>query len=347
MTKASSRGRAARRDRTPVPADSTPRRQEVARDVSETPSERPHRPRPRCSPPRSLLGFSACGSSKSVTGTNIAASHAAGASTTTLPAGAPARIVSLSPTATEMLFAIGAGPQVKAVDDQSNYPPQAPHTKLSGYQPNAEAVAGYSPDLVVMSDASIAPRTAARCTSRFSCSRRRTRSTTPTRKSTTSARDGARRAGGAGRREDARRHRRDHGRGPAGAPSSPTTTSSTTPTSPRRRTPSSASCTRSPACTTSPTRPTRRIPAATRSSRRSTSCSRTPTSCSSPTPSAAARPRRPRRNARAGTRCKAVTGGNVVLLDDDIASRWGPRVVDLLRTIVEQSEPGAEPMIRQ
>jgi len=63
----------------------------------------------------------------------------------------PTRIVSLSPTATEMLFAIGAGPQVVAVDDQSNYPPSAPMTKLSGYQPNVEAIASYTPDLVVIS----------------------------------------------------------------------------------------------------------------------------------------------------------------------------------------------------
>jgi len=64
----------------------------------------------------------------------------------------PDRIVSLSPTATEMLFAIGAGDQVVAVDDNSNYPPQAPMTELSGYQPNVEAMAKYSPDLVVISD---------------------------------------------------------------------------------------------------------------------------------------------------------------------------------------------------
>ncbi len=63
----------------------------------------------------------------------------------------PVRIVSLSPTATEDLFAIGAGKQVVAVDDQSNYPARAPHTKLSGYTPNAEAIAGYRPDLVVAS----------------------------------------------------------------------------------------------------------------------------------------------------------------------------------------------------
>jgi len=66
-------------------------------------------------------------------------------------AATPHRIVSLSPTATEDLFAIGAGPQVVAVDDQSNYPANAPKTKLSGYTPNAEAIASYSPDLVVVS----------------------------------------------------------------------------------------------------------------------------------------------------------------------------------------------------
>lgn len=64
----------------------------------------------------------------------------------------PHRIVSLSPTATEMLFAIGAGPQVVAVDDQSNYPASAPHSKLSGFQPNIEAIAAYSPDLVVAAE---------------------------------------------------------------------------------------------------------------------------------------------------------------------------------------------------
>jgi iron complex transport system substrate-binding protein len=64
----------------------------------------------------------------------------------------PRRIVSLSPTATEMLFAIGAGSQVVAVDDQSNYPANAPITKLSGYQPNLEAIAGYAPDLVVAAE---------------------------------------------------------------------------------------------------------------------------------------------------------------------------------------------------
>jgi iron complex transport system substrate-binding protein len=61
------------------------------------------------------------------------------------------RIVSLSPTITEDLFAIGAGKQVIAVDDQSNYPRRAPRTKLSGYTPNIEAIAKYRPDLVLIS----------------------------------------------------------------------------------------------------------------------------------------------------------------------------------------------------
>lgn len=62
----------------------------------------------------------------------------------------PQAIVSISPTATEMLFAIGAGDQVVAVDDRSYYPPDAPVTDLSGFEPNVEAIAGYIPDLVVL-----------------------------------------------------------------------------------------------------------------------------------------------------------------------------------------------------
>lgn len=64
----------------------------------------------------------------------------------------PNRIVSLSPTATEDLFAIGAGSQVIAVDSDSDYPKSAPHTTLSAYTPNVEAIAGYNPDLVVVSN---------------------------------------------------------------------------------------------------------------------------------------------------------------------------------------------------
>jgi iron complex transport system substrate-binding protein len=66
------------------------------------------------------------------------------------PSAAPQRIVSLSPTATESLFAIGAGSQVVAVDDQSDYPKRAPRTKLSGFTPNVEAISQYHPDLVIV-----------------------------------------------------------------------------------------------------------------------------------------------------------------------------------------------------
>ncbi len=62
----------------------------------------------------------------------------------------PTSIVSLSPTATEMLYAIGAGSQVKAVDEYSDYPTTAPKTTLNGYEPNVEAIAKYNPDLVVV-----------------------------------------------------------------------------------------------------------------------------------------------------------------------------------------------------
>jgi iron complex transport system substrate-binding protein len=62
----------------------------------------------------------------------------------------PARIVSLSATATEDLYAVGAGIQVVAVDSYSTYPPQAPRTHLSGFTPNIEAIAKHRPDLVLI-----------------------------------------------------------------------------------------------------------------------------------------------------------------------------------------------------
>jgi iron complex transport system substrate-binding protein len=63
----------------------------------------------------------------------------------------PSAIISLSPTATEMLYAIGAGDQVLAVDDFSNFPAEAAAKMqgLNGWQPNVEAIAGLEPDLLV------------------------------------------------------------------------------------------------------------------------------------------------------------------------------------------------------
>ena len=63
----------------------------------------------------------------------------------------PDAIISLSPSATEILFAIEAGDQVIAVDDQSNFPAEAPISDLSGFTPNLESIVALSPDLVVVS----------------------------------------------------------------------------------------------------------------------------------------------------------------------------------------------------
>ncbi len=59
--------------------------------------------------------------------------------------------VPVSGGSSKILFAIGAGEQVIAVDDQSNFPSSAPMTDLSGYTPNVEEIAAYDPDLVVTS----------------------------------------------------------------------------------------------------------------------------------------------------------------------------------------------------
>jgi iron complex transport system substrate-binding protein len=64
----------------------------------------------------------------------------------------PEHIVSLSPSLTEMLYAIDAGDQVVAVDRFSDHPAGTPTTDLSGFRPNVEAIAGYDPDLVVLAN---------------------------------------------------------------------------------------------------------------------------------------------------------------------------------------------------
>ena len=63
----------------------------------------------------------------------------------------PEAIISLAPTTTEMLFAVGAGDQVVAADEYSDYPADAPTTDLSGFDPNLEAIVAHEPDLVVLS----------------------------------------------------------------------------------------------------------------------------------------------------------------------------------------------------
>lgn len=113
------------------------------------------------------LALAACGSATDDTaapgtssGTDTADATSAAASgdfPVTLPDGTlleerPERIVSLSPSATEILFAIGAGDQVVATDEFSTYPAEAPTTDLSGFDPNVEAILGYEPDLVVIAN---------------------------------------------------------------------------------------------------------------------------------------------------------------------------------------------------
>lgn len=66
------------------------------------------------------------------------------------PVEEPLRIVSISPTATEMLFAVGAGELVVAVDQYSYFPDEAPVTDLDGFSPNVEAIAAFEPDIVLM-----------------------------------------------------------------------------------------------------------------------------------------------------------------------------------------------------
>lgn len=104
-----------------------------------------------------LTALTACGGSDSTSDSSIVETTSA---SSTFPvtvgdltlATQPMRIVSLSPTATEMLYAIGAGEQVVAVDDYSNFPAEAVAlgTALSGFEPNVEAIAGFTPDLVVI-----------------------------------------------------------------------------------------------------------------------------------------------------------------------------------------------------
>ena len=95
-----------------------------------------------------IITLAACGSSNSP----IAMSGSPGVDLgDDLSRAAPTRIVSLSPSGTEMLFAIGAGDQVVAVDTYSYFPEGTPVTALSGWEPNVEAIIGYEPDLVLMS----------------------------------------------------------------------------------------------------------------------------------------------------------------------------------------------------
>ncbi len=63
----------------------------------------------------------------------------------------PARIVSLTPSVTETLFALGAGPRVVAVSDYCDYPPEVlALPKIGSFlTPSVEAIIGMRPDVVI------------------------------------------------------------------------------------------------------------------------------------------------------------------------------------------------------
>jgi iron complex transport system substrate-binding protein len=119
-----------------------------------------------------MLAVSACGSTtEEAAETTVAAVESEETSETSAPAAeaevseqvddsatseesapsVPTAIISLSPTATEMLYAVGAGDQVLAVDDFSNFPAETADKMpgVSGYDPNVEAIIGLGPDLIV------------------------------------------------------------------------------------------------------------------------------------------------------------------------------------------------------
>ena len=109
-----------------------------------------------CSSSKSTSASGTSGSATSISGSSSAPAAAVFPTTVTAKNGTvkltaqPKKIVSLSPSATEDLHAIGADSQIVAVDDQSNYPATEPKTALSGLKPDAEAIAKYNPDLVVV-----------------------------------------------------------------------------------------------------------------------------------------------------------------------------------------------------
>lgn len=79
----------------------------------------------------------------------------------------PERIVSLSPSSTEILFAVGAGPKVVGVTDYCNYPTDLKArieadelTRVGGYwNPSVETIVALKPDLVLVSTAKCTVKT--------------------------------------------------------------------------------------------------------------------------------------------------------------------------------------------
>jgi cobalamin transport system substrate-binding protein len=63
----------------------------------------------------------------------------------------PDRIVALAPSFVEVLFEVGAGEQIVAADENTDYPPEAESIpKLSGFDPSVEAIVETDPDIVLL-----------------------------------------------------------------------------------------------------------------------------------------------------------------------------------------------------
>ena len=217
-------------------------------------------------------------------------------------------------------------------------------TDLSGFEPNVEAIAGYEPDLVVTSDGNdLAAQLGALGIERLGGPGAVDASTTSTPRSSSSARPPVT----SPRRPSSSPRCRPTSTAivaatpPVRGAADRSTTSSTRRSSASTRTRSSARCTACSVCRTSPTRP-RATPAATRSSAPSSSSRQDPdlifladTKCCGETP------RHRRRPSRLGRRSPPSVNGLVFAMDDDIASRWGPRIVEYVRDVAAAVEQAA------
>ena len=98
----------------------------------------------------------------------------------TIPA-RPVRILCLSASATQMLYALGAGPQVVGVDEYSTWPANAPRTKFTGAETSAEDYLPLRPDLELLRSGAVASSSSCKSSTYPLCSwRRRPRSQTST-----------------------------------------------------------------------------------------------------------------------------------------------------------------------
>lgn len=100
----------------------------------------------------SVLFFAACGTSDQSAANTVADTVAEVSTDTAVPEVSTNKIVSLSASATEMLYAIGAQDQIIAVDKYSNFPAQANafEPKIDGFEPSVEAIAALEPTTVLI-----------------------------------------------------------------------------------------------------------------------------------------------------------------------------------------------------